>query len=552
MSGFKIRPSQMTQVVALTGLIVTGVLTSSFYFWTSTIQQQRWLRHTYQVLSADHNLLADVRDAETGQRGYLLTGDPLYLGPYERGSKTAPVDFETLRLLTLDDARQQQTVKLLLPPMTVKLNELAKTISVADADNVAAALAIVKSGVGRKAMETVRTLTAIIAEQEERGLLARTATRSRDLRIAIVSSIAFVLLAIILARKLLAAYRHIRSVSECSSDSIMSISFDWKLLYGNAKAAKGLRDFKLDSSFWECFPGLRSTPAEKLLRTAMRDRVSVSYEDFYAPYQRWFQVDGFPSDEGLSLFFNDITESKSVREQLAGEKLRREVRVEALSHMAGGLAHEIGNPLAIIQARAEDLMSQSAGEKPIAAQDVYRTCDSIVIAARRAGRMLAGMHGFAHEPSRSPMETIAINTIIRECVALQEARFASVHLDLRLILQQGDRDVHCRTTQIGQVVTNLLQNAFEAVVQSSASERWVSVTAGGNTDTVWIDVIDSGPGIDDMFRDHIMEPFFTTKQVGGGMGIGLSLSRAIAHEHGGTLVLRPDVAHTCFRLSLPV
>jgi two-component system sensor histidine kinase HupT/HoxJ len=71
-------------------------------------------------------------------------------------------------------------------------------------------------------------------------------------------------------------------------------------------------------------------------------------------------------------------------------------------------------------------------------------------------------------------------------------------------------------------------------------------------DSIVIDVADSGPGIDDKIRPHLMDPFFTTKSPGLGTGVGLSLSRAIAQDHGGTLTLCSNTRNTCFRLVLPI
>jgi two-component system, NtrC family, sensor histidine kinase HupT/HoxJ len=69
---------------------------------------------------------------------------------------------------------------------------------------------------------------------------------------------------------------------------------------------------------------------------------------------------------------------------------------------------------------------------------------------------------------------------------------------------------------------------------------------------IYMNITDSGPGIEDRFKTHLMEPFFTTKEFGLGMGVGLSLSRAIAQDHGGTLTLCKDTKNTCFRLVLPI
>jgi C4-dicarboxylate-specific signal transduction histidine kinase len=150
------------------------------------------------------------------------------------------------------------------------------------------------------------------------------------------------------------------------------------------------------------------------------------------------------------------------------------------------------------------------------------------------------------------MALASIREIAEECLELQQARFERHRVELRLHFNSEVPDILCRETQIGQIVTNLLNNAFDAIVQSDSTERWISLATGYAGSGIYVDVSDSGPGIEDHFKVHLMEPFFSTKEAHLGMGVGLSLSRAIAQDHGGSLVLRKDTIHTCFRLVLPI
>jgi C4-dicarboxylate-specific signal transduction histidine kinase len=150
------------------------------------------------------------------------------------------------------------------------------------------------------------------------------------------------------------------------------------------------------------------------------------------------------------------------------------------------------------------------------------------------------------------MQLASIGEIADQCLELQYARFDRHGVELRLHLNSDVPDFLCRATQIGQIVTNLLNNAFDAIVQSDSAERWISLATDYADGEIHMDVTDSGPGIEDHFKAHLMEPFFTTKEFGLGMGVGLSLSRAIAQDHGGTLSLCKDTEHTCFRLVLPI
>jgi len=283
----------------------------------------------------------------------------------------------------------------------------------------------------------------------------------------------------------------------------------------------------------------------------MEGRSDVKFESYYAPDERWSRVHAFPTDDGLSIFFSNITEEKKMQNQLELEQLLREKRIEALSHMAGGLAHEINNPLAIIQGRAIELKDLAVGDEPLAVR-VRAACENIIQTSDRAIKILRGLKGFGREASKDPMEFASIYEIIEQCVELQQARFHTGNIEVRLALEPEIPLLLCRETQVGQILTNVLNNAFDAIVQSNSMERWISVTAERVENTIHIYITDSGPGIEDHFKAHLMEPFFTTKELGLGMGVGLSLSRAIAQDHGGTLALCKETEHTCFRLILPI
>jgi C4-dicarboxylate-specific signal transduction histidine kinase len=220
--------------------------------------------------------------------------------------------------------------------------------------------------------------------------------------------------------------------------------------------------------------------------------------------------------------------------------------------MAGGLAHEISNPLAIIHARACDLKAAAGAGQSVPAEQVSTACDSIVKTSDRAIRILRGLKGFGREAANDPMEWASLHDVVDQCFDLQSTRFERHHITLEIDLPLDLPLLLCRETQISQIVTNLLNNAFDAIDQSHATDRWVILGATQQSDTVTITVTDSGPGIEEKFRPHLMDPFFTTKTQGLGVGVGLSLSRAIAQDHGGSLTLSDGTEHTCFQLVLPI
>ena len=359
-------------------------------------------------------------------------------------------------------------------------------------------------------------------------------------------------LALTAAKELATSYARFTSVLESMSDSVITIGRDWTLLYANSKAKESLPELKVSANYWSCFPALVGSTAEQHQRQAMESRSEVNYELFYPPYNQWFRAKAFPVDEGLSIFFSNITQQKEIQHQLALEQLLREKRIEALAHMAGGLAHEINNPLGIIRGRASNLLDLASGDAPVPALDVRKSCESIIQTSDRATKILRSLRGFGRESRTDPMELLPIAQIIEHTVEMQEARFLAGDVELRLVIDPDLPLVLCREAEIGQILSNLLDNAFDAITQADSMVRQVSVTAARFEHEVRIDVSDSGPGVEERFRPHLMEPFFSTKELGLGMGVGLSLSRAIAQNHGGTLSLVEGAQDTRFRLVLPI
>ncbi len=346
------------------------------------------------------------------------------------------------------------------------------------------------------------------------------------------------------------AKEQLNHILDSTSEGIQKLDRDWMVVYANRRAHEISPEMRIGSCFWTLYPALLGTAAEIGLHQAMDDRVEARYEVHYPPYAMWFSVSAFPTPLGISVFYRDITAEKSLEEQLVYERRLREKRIEALSNMAGGLAHEISNPLAIIYGTASDLQRLAQTEATLPADDVLEASSTIVTTSDRAIRILRGLRGFAREAGSDPMEYASLAEIVEQAIQMQELRFARLGIDLRASVATGLPLILCRETQIGQIVTNLLNNAYDAIVEQDCIQRWVLLEVRCSGERLQLDVTDSGLGIDEQIRERLMEPFFTTKTRGVGMGIGLSLSQAIAHEHGGTLELCRDTANTCFRLTL--
>jgi signal transduction histidine kinase len=222
-------------------------------------------------------------------------------------------------------------------------------------------------------------------------------------------------------------------------------------------------------------------------------------------------------------------------------------KMAALGEMSGNIGHEINNPLAAILLRAHRLQRLAAKDKldattvAAAARDINTTVD-------RIRRIVDALRLFARDAEKDPMRPESVAHIVRDTVELCTERFRQHNIDLSIDPIAPGLHVECRGVQIAQVLLNLLSNAHDAV--EDARERRVRIAVDNDERDVRIAVSDSGPGIPAELRARIMEPFFTTKDIGKGTGLGLSVSKGIAEAHGGRLALDPDARETRFVLTL--
>jgi len=242
----------------------------------------------------------------------------------------------------------------------------------------------------------------------------------------------------------------------------------------------------------------------------------------------------------------DITERKEMEAQIEAS-----ARLSALGMMAGGVAHEINNPLAIIHGAAVDLLRRVRACGSVPLDIALRNGERIVETSNRIARIIKSMRHLAREGSHDKVRPTPVTRILAETLEVCRERFKNYGVNLLLPNLDPALSVSCRQVQIEQVLLNLLQNAFDAVTEQPG-ERWVRLAAVTQDDAVEFSVTDSGPAIPQQLKSKIMEPFFTTKDVGIGTGLGLTLSRRIVEDHGGKLELREENGHPCFSFRLPL
>lgn len=246
----------------------------------------------------------------------------------------------------------------------------------------------------------------------------------------------------------------------------------------------------------------------------------------------------------------DSTEEIKTERQIeeARAKLIAGTKMAALGEMSGGIAHEINNPLTVIQARAFQLtqMVDSQRMDPVkikqAAESISRTADKIA-------RIIKSLRSFSREGNNDPFDLVPVKDIITETLEFCRTRFYNHGVEIQVGEIDEEIEIECRLIQVEQVLLNLLNNSFDAI--ADLEEKWIRVEIQAEDHFVNIKVIDSGKGIPSEAAEKIMMPFFTTKEVGKGTGLGLSISSGILKSHGGELLLDRTAANTTFVIRIP-
>jgi C4-dicarboxylate-specific signal transduction histidine kinase len=179
--------------------------------------------------------------------------------------------------------------------------------------------------------------------------------------------------------------------------------------------------------------------------------------------------------------------------------------------------------------------------------DAFETIESNT---SRISKIVKGLRTFSREGGKDPFHPLVIQSLIDDALGVCQERFRSAGVDL--VVQNEaplEHQIPARAVQLAQVLINLLNNAFDAT--ESQRQRAIQMRIYVEGEQTHILVHDNGKGVSPEIEAKIMQPFFTTKEVGKGTGLGLSVSQGIIQDHGGRLFLDRAVGNSCFHIILP-
>lgn len=255
-------------------------------------------------------------------------------------------------------------------------------------------------------------------------------------------------------------------------------------------------------------------------------------------------------EEGYRLLtITDNTPRKELEKKLdlAFFELVENSKFRSLAELSAGIAHEINNPLAIIMMLAEQLeMFVDNGELNV--EQLLKCTSTLKSTSLRIATIIKNLKMLSRNSISDQFVPINVKQLINDCLELSQKKIAK-NVKIDVVWPVEDLIFEGNHGLLIQVLLNLLDNAAFAALKAQPS--WIKLEVKELPSKVQISVENSGPLIPKALRTKILQPFFTTKEVGAGTGLGLSLSKSIVEQHKGQLILDDSRPHTCFTITLP-
>lgn len=527
------------------------------------------VERSYDTRLQIQSVFSLLQDAETGQRGYIITGDERFLEPYDQALAQLDAQMAALgRLFGADDAQAADHLRL-SGRISQKRAFMEQTIDLREVGDVSGAMSAVSSGRGKVAMDDIRRLVDRMTQREAQNLAAVAAdARARTSRTEILVALLFAALVIIavatavlvwrylatrsalLERLEAAAARHSATLDSAfdaivtlnPSGSIETMNPAAESMFGWRAAEIGRRDVSLLIDLAENGDGPfldRLGASQGALGSGLLQELTGKRRDGGTfPAEVALGAMDLPSGRHVVAAIRDITERRRVAEM-------KEAFVSTVSH-------ELRTPLTSIAGSLGLLGGGAAGELPAKAARL------IAIAHSNSQRLVRLINDILDvEKMESGKLVLDLSPLDLRDIAARSIDGVRGYADqMGVTLSLGDGDpapVRGDTDRLIQVVTNLLSNA----AKFSASGGEVTVTVNPEARIARLSVMDRGPGIPEEFRARIFGKFAqadsTDTRAKGGTGLGLAIAREIAERHGGRLWFESAEGEgATFHLDLPL
>ena len=310
----------------------------------------------------------------------------------------------------------------------------------------------------------------------------------------------------------------LQSIFEGISDPLLLIDADCHIIIANkasnrilAGCSRKIQEEKLKEFL--CQQAIQGRTCHILDQVTKQEKPLS--EEITTPDNRYFTIDLYPlpKQDRMSLKIVVYAREITLEKQMV-EKMQQTERLSAIGKMAAGIAHEINNPLGVIQCYT-DLIKDAVNDP-----DINKDIDVISKHTRTVQKVIQDLLNLSR-PKRVISGKCSINMIVANVLEVFKAQGASKNISISSELKDNLPDIKCDAAILEQILTNLWLNAFDALDEQGGHIHISTRLAPGKN--VQLCIEDNGPGIPEDVISHIFDPFNTTKEVAKGTGHGLSV-----------------------------
>jgi PAS domain S-box-containing protein len=540
------------------------------------IDSQTSVERSRQVLYELAQTESLLKDAETGQRGYLYTGDPKYLTPYTSALTKVPPHLDNLARIAAGNSAEAAKVPQLRDLVQKKTAELAQTIALYNAGKLDQARQLVLSDAGLAYMDQIRLVIAEMERIETTLDSQRTEVYSKSISktvrsiylTSLLATVGLVLLTYYILRQIELRERHTLELREREEwfrvtltsigDAVIATDAQGIVTFLNPVAealtgiklihAKGRKIGNVFPIFNENTLNVVENPVAKVLEmgkvvglanhTVLQhiDGTLIPIEDSAAPI-----VDDRQQLLGVVLVFRDVT-----HERKSQEVLRKTEKLASAARLSATVAHEINNPLEAIFN-----LVYVAKTDPTAGPSVVKQLTIAEKELERVAHITRQTLGFYRDSSVA--ERVDMAKLVESVLGLYSHKLNAKSITVVRHFEPCPA-ISGMPGELKQAVSNLISNAADAVAVNGVIDVRLHCNEEAAGRVVTVSVEDNGPGVPAEHSERIFEPFFTTKQ-DVGTGLGLWVTKGIVDRHGGTIEVRPqkgDGPGATFTIQLPV
>ena len=578
-------------------LVALGVMLLIMAFQQVEIKAQVRAQTKYEI-SIANNLLSDLTDAETGQRGYLLTGEKSFLSPYLIAKDEINLLFNELNQITTDTSTKKH-LDLLAPLIDTKMAELSRSIALYQNNDMVGAVAIVQTGRGRTLMDSIRTeISAIIKIEEENLALQETSYTSSMRRLFIIIIISSLILLLFTLSFSYWMYREfgqrLKNLAHLETQHVLEIQKETNIQLEQANKVLRISEEKLAVTLSSIGDGVIATdakglvvlinpvaekltgwtkvdaigrPAEEIVQLIKqdsrkpatlpisntltlgviqkmanhilliaRDGSECAIADSCAPIR-----DSQNQVEGAVLVFRDVTERNHQESALLDKNIELEVATAvaekanlAKSEFLSGMSHELRSPLNAILGFAQLMETDTLPPTPAQMVGI----NQILQAGWHLLKLIDAILDLAKVESGQvtiSQEPVQLAEVLLECQSMIESQ--AQQLGITLIFPQDDCPyfVHADRTRLIQIIVNLLSNA----VKYNSPQGTVEVKCSDDTSgRIRVSISDTGTGLTEEQVPQLFQAFNRLGQEAGeveGTGIGLVVAKRLVELMGGEI-----------------